>query len=101
MAFGAQPVVRRNMKVRLAVAFAVLLFATLARADSTPVTVDITAINCLCGFPATTPINLQAQLTVEQVTGTFFQPNGAYFFTGTVDEIVALTGEVNGYTMTL
>ncbi len=88
------------MKVKLAVAFAVLLFATLARADSTPVTVDITAINCLCGFPATTPINLQAQLTVEQVTGTFFYPGEAFFFTGTVDEVTAITGTVNGFAMT-
>jgi hypothetical protein len=89
------------MKLKLAVAFAVLLFATLARADSTPVTVDITATNCLCGNPSTTPINLSAQLTVEQVTGTFFNPGEAYAFTGTVDEIVALTGTVNGFAMSL
>ncbi len=64
-------------------------------------TVDITVTNCFCGLTHTTPINLQAQLTVEQVTGTFFQPNGVYLFTNTVDEVTALTGTVNGYSMTL
>jgi len=34
IARGTQPVVRRTMKIKLAVAFAVLLFATLARADA-------------------------------------------------------------------
>jgi hypothetical protein len=88
------------MIVKLAVAFAVLFFAIQAHADSQPVTVDITATNCLCGLDHTTQIDLSAQLTVEQVTGTFFQPNGVYLFTGTVDEIVALTGTVNGLAMT-
>lgn len=85
------------MKTLLAIAVLALLGAP-ASADST--IVDVTATNCLCGLDHTTPINLSAQLTVEQVTGTFFQPNGAYYFTGTVDEIVALTGEVNGFAMT-
>src|ERR1700689_3419602 len=88
------------MKLKLAVALAVLLFAVQSHADSQQVTVDVTATNCLCGLDHTTLINLSAQLTVEQVTGTFFEPNGAYLFTGTVDEIVALTGSVNGYAMT-
>jgi hypothetical protein len=76
------------MKLKLAIAFAVMFFAIQAHADSQPVTVDLTATNCLCGLDHTTQIDLSAQLTVEQVTGTFFQPNGVYLFTGTVYEIV-------------
>ncbi len=84
------------MKTLLAAALLAFL-ATAAQAD----TVDITVTTCLCGINDATPIDLQAQLTVEQVTGTFFQPDGAYLFTNTVDEITALTGTVNGYSMTL
>ena len=84
------------MKI-VSAALAILFLATAARAD----TVDITVTNCLCGLPSTTPINLEAQLTVEQVTGTFFFAGQAFLFTGTVDEVTALTGTLNGYPMTL
>jgi hypothetical protein len=81
------------MKVKLAVAFAVLLSATLARADSTPTTVDVTA---------TAPgIDLSAVFTVEQVTGTFFDSGQAFLFTGTEYEVMAITGTLNGGAMTL
>ena len=89
------------MKVKLAVAFAVLLSATFVRADSTPITIDISGTTCSCGIGDTTPISYSAQLTVEQMTGTWFFAGQAYFFTGTVDEVIALTGEVNGFPMTL
>ena len=81
------------MKVKLAVAFAVLLSATLARADSTPTTVDVTA---------TAPgIDLSAVFTVEQVTGTFFDSGQAFLFAGTEYEVMAITGTLNGGAMTL
>src|SRR5271169_3612319 len=91
------------MKVKLAVAFAVLLSATLARADSTPITLDVTAtacVGCLSNNPP--PISLIAQFTVEQVTGQFFQPGeGLPLFTGTEYEVVGISGTLNGSPMTL
>jgi hypothetical protein len=90
------------MKMKLAVAFAVLFFATLAHADSQQITVDISGTNCGCGILGpTTPISYSAQLTVEPVFGTWFFAGQAFFFTGSVDEVIALTGEVNGFPMTL
>ena len=46
-------------------------------------------------------INLQAQFTVEQVTGTFFNSGEAYLFTGTEYEVLGITGTLNGSPMTL
>jgi len=91
------------MKAKLAVAFAVLLSATLARADSTPITVDVTATSCAaaCGFPGSPPINLKAVFTVEQVTGTFFDSGQGFLFTGTEYEVVNIAGTLNGGAMTL
>jgi hypothetical protein len=88
------------MKVKLAVAFAVLLSATLARADSTPINLDVTATNCLCGGFSTAPANIEAVLTVEQVTGQFLSPEG-FLFTGTEYEVTSITGTLNGLPMTL
>src|ERR1700677_2040083 len=90
------------MKMKLAVAFAVLFFATIARADSTEVTVDITVTNCLCGpFVSEPPINMTAQLTVEPATGTWFYPGEDYFSSdGPIDEVVAITGTLNGFPIT-
>src|ERR1700685_1644036 len=89
------------MKVKLAVAFAVLLSATLVRADSTPLTIDISGTTGRCGIGGTTPISYSAQLTAEKRAGTWRCAGQAYFFTSTVDEVTALTGEVNGFPMTL
>jgi hypothetical protein len=89
------------MKMKLAVAFAVLLVATLARADSTQITVDVTATGCPQCPQQFAPVNLQAQFTVEQVAGTFFDSGFAYTFTGTVDEVIAISGTLNGNQMTL
>lgn len=91
------------MKVKLAVAFAVLLFATLARADGTPIIVDVTATSCgsCFGSPNPPPINLQAQFTVESVTGDFFISGSDYLFTGTEYEVLSITGTLNGGAITL
>jgi hypothetical protein len=81
------------MKVKLGVAFVVLLFATLARADSTPITVDVTA---------TAPgIDLSAVFTVEQVTGAFWDSGQQFLFTGTEYEVIGISGTLNGGAMTL
>jgi PEP-CTERM motif len=90
------------MKMKLAVAFAVLFFATLARADSTQITVDATATGCECPeFAPVAPISLQAQFTVEAVTGTFFDSGLGFLFTGTEYEVLGMTGTLNGSPMTL
>jgi hypothetical protein len=91
------------MKMKLAVAFAVLLFATLARADSTPITVNATAISCqaACDQPFEPALDFQAQLTVQQTTGQFFDSGGIGLFTGTEYEVTSLTGTLNGSPVTL
>jgi hypothetical protein len=91
------------MKMKLAVAFAVLLFATLARADSTPIIVDVTATSCTqCGVFPGPAISLVATFTVEQETGTFFDPSeDGLFFTGTADEIISMAGTFNGSPITI
>ena len=63
------------MKLKLVVALALGLFATVARADSTPFVIDVTATSCTTcfGSPVIPLINLQARFKVERVTGTFFQ----------------------------
>jgi hypothetical protein len=90
------------MKMKLVVAFAVVLFATLAHADSTQITVDATATGCACPeFAPVAPINLQAQFTIEAVTGTFFDSGQGYLFAGTEYEVLGMTGTLNGSAMTL
>ncbi len=88
------------MKIALA-ALAVLLVATAARADSTTV-VDVTASQCngCYGFnPA--PLTLNAQFTLEQVTGQFFDSGQQFLFPGTEWEVTSITGTLNGNPMTL
>jgi hypothetical protein len=89
------------MKLKLAVAFAVLLLALQAHADSTPITIDVTAISCqaACGFPFEPALDLQAQFVVEQVTGTFFN-SAQGLFTGTEYEVMSMTGTLNGNPIT-
>jgi len=58
--------------------------------------VDITATRCDSCFPSNVPVNLQAQLTVEAVTGTFFNSGGAFLFTGSVFEVIGITGTLDG-----
>jgi hypothetical protein len=51
-------------------------------------TCDPIDINCA--------LDLQAQITVRPVTGLFFNPDGLFFFTGTQDEVLTMTGTLNG-----
>jgi hypothetical protein len=91
------------MKAKLVLAFAVLLSATVARADSTPITLDVTAtacVGCLSNNPP--PISLIAQFTVEQVTGEFFNSGGGFPLTYETEyEVIAITGTLNGAPMAL
>jgi hypothetical protein len=91
------------MKLKIAVAFAVLLSATLARADSTPITVDVTVAACpQCGAFPGPPINLQAQFTVELVNGIFFNSGEDSLMPASAEyEVMGMTGTLNGSPMTL
>jgi hypothetical protein len=91
------------MKVKLAVVFAVLLFATIARADSQQVIVDVNASACTHCYPNVNlpPVNLIAQFIVEPVTGTFVDVGGTFTFTGTEYEVVSAAGTLNGSPITL
>jgi hypothetical protein len=90
------------MKVKLAAALAVLFLATAAHADSTEV-VDVTATQCNSCYPGVilAPITLNAQFTLEQVTGTFFNSGYPYTFYGTEWEVIGINGTLNGNPMAL
>jgi len=75
-----------------------LLLAPPTYADSVIV---VSATTCTTCFPSTLNIDLHAQFTVQLVTGQFFNSGAAHFFTGTVAEVVAITGTLNGNPMTL
>jgi hypothetical protein len=88
------------MKHAMAV-LAFLILAVGARADTT---VDVRATQCdLCHATSTeplgpqlTPLNLDPQLTVQQVTGEFLTPGDDMYFNQTVDEITSASGTLNG-----
>jgi hypothetical protein len=88
--------------MKLAVALAVLFLATAAQADST-VVVDVTASQCNGCHPDVNllPTALNAQFTLEQVTGTFFNSGGSFSFYGTEWEVIGINGTLNGYPMAL
>lgn len=75
-----------------------LLLAMPTYADSIIV---VSASTCTTCFPSTVNIDLHAQFTVQLVTGQFFNSGAGYLFTGTVAEVVAITGTLNGNPMTL
>jgi hypothetical protein len=89
-----------EMKHAMAIV-AFLILAVGARADTI---VDVTATQCdLClatpsepSGPQLTPIDLELQLTVEQVTGEFLVPGYDMDFEQTVDEITSASGTLNG-----
>jgi hypothetical protein len=83
------------MRIKLAVAFAVLLLASVARADSTPIAVDATATGCQQCPQQFASVDLELQFTVELVAGNFFDSGFDYIFSGAVYEVVALTGTLN------
>jgi hypothetical protein len=100
------------MKGKLAVALAVLLFATAVHADTTSQTIlSVTATECAgCyapegaadgGFNALSSVDMTAQFTMQEMTGQFSNPEEGGILTGTLDEVVSITGTFNGYSMRL
>jgi hypothetical protein len=90
-----------NPKIFCLFVGATFLFAIPTHADGTTI-VDITATRCdsCLSLEAPTPVDLEAQLTVEAVTGQFFNSGSDFLFTGTVDEVIAITGTFNGNPIT-
>jgi hypothetical protein len=85
------------MKAKLAILIlaVVCLWGQTAHADTV---VDLSAILCsVCPPPnGFSTIDLEAQLTVEAANGTWLDAGQAAFFTGTVLEVKAITGTLNG-----
>src|SRR5438874_4255041 len=85
------------MKAKLAILIlaVVCLWGQAAHADTV---VDLSATLCsVCPPPnGFSTIDLEAQLTVEAVNGTWFEPFFDDFFTGTALEVKAITGTLNG-----
>jgi hypothetical protein len=86
-------------KLAMLVLAVVCLWGREACADTV---IDVSATLCsICAPPnGFSTIDLQAQLTVETVNGTFFDPGLASFFTGTVYEVTGITGTLNGNAIT-
>jgi hypothetical protein len=87
------------MKYALAV-LALFIFSGHAKADSTTV-IDVSATTCYQCFGDDLDVNLNAQLTLNAVTGSFFNSGGGFTFDGTEYEVTSMTGTLNGGTMTL
>lgn len=87
------------MKLGGIISLAVLLSVPCAKADTV---VDISAVTCTSCFgnQPVANVNIEAQLVLESVTGTFFNSGQDHFFTGTVDEVVSITGTFNGNPIT-
>jgi hypothetical protein len=72
-------------------------------ADGTPIALDVTATACETCIPGATypPVVLDAIFTVEQVTATYFDSGFAFYFTGTEDEVVSISGTLDGAPISL
>jgi hypothetical protein len=84
-----------------------LFLCPFARADQVQV-VDVSAVDCPACWgtpyippPSLPPVDLELQLTVEPVTGTFLFPGYDVTLTATVDEILSLSGTLNGNPVSL
>lgn len=86
--------------MKYALALAVLFLAPLAHADT--INVTATGTTCESCFGSPTPeISYNLSMVVEQIAGDFFFPfYGAVILT-VEDEVVSLTGEINGDAVTL
>jgi hypothetical protein len=86
-------------------AVAVLAFLALAIGARADTLVDVTAAQCdACVSTPTNqvqlaPVSLDLELTVEQVTGSFFDPGYDMYFNQTVDEITSASGTLDGNTV--
>ena len=84
--------------MKILVLLLLLLSAGVARAD----TINVSATACDSCFGAPQPsVNLQAQFTIQQVTGEFFNSGEDFLFSGTVEEVTAINGTLNGAAITL
>jgi hypothetical protein len=85
------------MKAKLAILILAVacLWGQTAHADTV---IDLSATLCsVCPPPnGFSTIDLQAQLTVEPVNGTWLEAGLSSFFTGTALEVKAITGTLNG-----
>jgi hypothetical protein len=87
------------MKSKLAyLAMALVCLSVPVKADTTVVDISATCdpnpifgMNC-----ALFPVNLQAQATVTPVTGQFLIPDGLILSSGTENEVLNITGTLNG-----
>jgi hypothetical protein len=89
------------------IALAVVALSLTARADSATI-VDVSVTGCsLCYTTPSDPtprdygIDLEMQLAVESVTGTFLIPGYDVTEDGVFEEIVSMTGTLNGDTITM
>jgi hypothetical protein len=84
---------------KLAFAVAFLAIALSTQADTI---VNVSATTCSC---STSPISidLQAQFDVQQASGNFFDAGISDFigFSGPVEQVVSISGTLNGFAMTL
>jgi hypothetical protein len=85
---------------KLAFAVAVLALAALSTQADTVVDVSATTCNSCFGSPVPS-IDLQAQFTVTLATGEFFNAGIVDSFFGTVEEVTAISGTLNGSAITL
>jgi hypothetical protein len=84
---------------KLAFAVAFLAIALSTQADTI---VNVSATTCSC---STSPISidLQAQFDLQQASGNFFDAGISDFigFSGPVEQVVSISGTLNGFAMTL
>lgn len=94
------------MKQVAMVLLVALIFIPAVHADSGTTVIDVSAITCPNCFPPSDPvpafIDIQAQFTLTWVfsSGQFFSPLEGKPFIGEVDEVTAVTGTINGATIT-
>jgi hypothetical protein len=82
------------MKTKLAILAAVLVYLCGLCGQVNADTVSIS-------FTEGSAYNLQAQLTTQLISATFFYPDGDFLITGTDSEVVAMTGTLNGNPVSL
>jgi hypothetical protein len=98
------------MKLKFAVALAVLFCSSTSWADSGQTVIDVTASICYACYPgdstagsnALSSLAMNAQFTLQEMTGQFvYPPYGDVLIDGTLDEVMSITGTLNGYSIGL
>jgi len=88
------------MKGVLAV-FALALFLTALSTQADTTTVDVSATTCYSCFNTVNSIDLQSVFTIQIATGNFFDAGIDDFIQGTEEEVIAISGTLNGFPLTL